>query len=97
VLGTGADSTTDGRALARKGLVVVTLNYRLGLLGNLVHPALSAESPHRASGNYGLLDQIAALPWVRQNIDRYGGDPERVTIAGQSVGARRAIRCWRRR
>jgi para-nitrobenzyl esterase len=77
----------DGTALARKQLVVVAFNYRLGALGFLAHPALTAESPHHASGNYGLLDQVAALRWVRDNIQAFGGDPHRVTIAGQSAGA----------
>lgn len=77
----------DGEGLAAKGLVVVTLNYRLGLLGFLAHAELTRESPHRASGNYGLLDKIAALHWVRQNIAAFGGDPGRVTLAGQSAGA----------
>jgi para-nitrobenzyl esterase len=76
-----------GETLATHGVVVVTINYRLGVLGFLSHPALSAESPHRASGNYGLLDQMAALQWVQQNIDRFGGDPQRVTIFGASSGA----------
>jgi para-nitrobenzyl esterase len=88
VIGSGAGPEVDGRALARKGLVVVTLNYRLGLLGNLAHPALRAESADGASGNYALLDQIEALRWVRRNIARFGGDPTRVVVAGQSAGAR---------
>lgn len=78
----------DGRALAaRTGSVVVTLNYRLGALGWLGHPALSAESEHGASGNYGLLDQIAALEWVQRNIEGFGGDRSRVLLFGQSAGA----------
>ncbi|MBB3219598.1 carboxylesterase/lipase family protein [Pseudoduganella umbonata] len=76
-----------GDRLARKGVLVVTIAYRLGALGFLAHPALSAESPHRSSGNYGLMDQIAALEWVQRNIAAFGGDPQRVTIAGQSAGA----------
>jgi para-nitrobenzyl esterase len=76
----------DGGLLARRDVVVVTLDYRLGALGFLAHPRLSAESPERVSGNYGLLDQIAALRWVRRNIARFGGDPERVTVFGQSAG-----------
>ncbi|MBV6324590.1 carboxylesterase family protein [Duganella sp. HSC-15S17] len=76
-----------GDRLARRGVLVVTVAYRLGALGFLAHPALSAESPHRSSGNYGLMDQIAALEWVQRNIEAFGGDPGRVTIAGQSAGA----------
>ena len=76
-----------GDRLARKGIVVVTIAYRLGPFGFLAHPELTAESPHHSSGNYGLMDQIAALQWVRRNIRAFGGDPGRVTIAGQSAGA----------
>jgi len=86
--GTGGIPALDGRALAQKGLVVVTVNYRLGLLGYLAHPALSAESPRRVSGNYALLDQIAALQWVQRNIATFGGDRSRVTVGGSSAGAR---------
>ncbi|MEE4360730.1 MAG: carboxylesterase family protein [Pseudomonadales bacterium] len=85
--GTGATESYDGSALARKGAVVVTLNYRLGVFGFLAHPALSEESPLGVSGNYGYLDQIAALEWVRDNIAAFGGDPERVTIFGESAGS----------
>jgi para-nitrobenzyl esterase len=77
----------NGTTLAKKGVVVVTPNYRLGALGFLAHPQLDAESPHNASGNYGIMDQQAALQWVQKNIDRFGGDPSRVTIFGQSAGA----------
>ncbi len=77
----------DGEGLARKGLVVVTINYRVGVFGFLAHPELAQESGHSASGNYGLLDQIAALRWVRNNISAFGGDAGRVTIAGQSAGS----------
>jgi len=76
-----------GDRLARKGVIVVTIAYRLGPLGFLAHPELTRESPHRSSGNYGLMDQIAALEWVHRNIAAFGGDPTRVTIAGQSSGA----------
>jgi para-nitrobenzyl esterase len=76
----------EAAALVPYGAVVVTVNYRLGLLGFLAHPALSNESPHAASGNYGLLDQIAALQWVRRNIAAFGGDPHRVTLFGHSAG-----------
>lgn len=87
VTGSGSDPLFRGEDLAREGLVVVTLNYRLGALGFLAHPALSAESPRRLSGNYGLRDLIRALTWVRDNIGAFGGDPGRVTLAGQSAGA----------
>ncbi len=76
----------DGRNLSSRGMVVVTTNYRLGALGFMAHPLLSAESPHRASGNYGLLDQVAALEWVRDNIAAFGGDPDEVTVFGESAG-----------
>jgi para-nitrobenzyl esterase len=85
--GSGAVAVYDGAQLARRGLVVVTINYRLGALGFLAHPGLSAESPLHVSGNYGLLDCIAALQWVRRNVAAFGGDPSRVTLAGQSSGA----------
>ena len=75
-----------GPTLARKGVILVSTNYRLGALGFMAHPALTAESPHHASGNYGLLDQIAALEWVRRNIERFGGDSANITIFGQSGG-----------
>ncbi len=78
----------DGARLASEGrAVVVTINYRLGVLGFIGHPALTKESPHHASGNYGLLDQVAALSWVQRNIEGFGGDPTRVTLFGQSAGA----------
>src|ERR1700761_368190 len=77
----------DGEAMAKKGVIVVTINYRVGVFGFLAHPELTKESPDKASGNYGLLDQIAALKWVQKNIAAFGGDPDRVTIAGQSAGS----------
>lgn len=77
----------DGEALARKSVVLVTINYRLGPFGYFAHPALSRESEHGSSGNYGVLDQIAALRWVRRNIAAFGGDPTRVTIFGESAGS----------
>jgi len=77
----------NGTTLARNGVIVVTPNYRLGALGFLAHPQLDFESPHNASGNYGIMDQQAALSWVQRNIDKFGGDPSRVTIFGQSAGA----------
>jgi len=76
-----------GPALARKGVIVVSLEYRLGVLGYLAHPALTAESAHNSSGNYGLLDQIAALQWVQRNIGAFGGDPGSITVFGESSGA----------
>jgi len=76
-----------GETLARRGIVVVSLNYRLGVFGFFAYPALAAESPHHVSGNYGQLDQLAALKWVRNNIRRFGGDPRRVTVAGASSGS----------
>lgn len=77
----------DGARLAAKGAIVVSINYRLGVLGYLAHPGLSAESPDGVSGNYGLLDQVAALEWVKRNIGAFGGDAGNVTIAGESAGA----------
>jgi para-nitrobenzyl esterase len=76
-----------GDRLARKGVIVVTIAYRLGPLGFLAHPGLTRESPHHSSGNYGLMDQIAALGWIQRNIAAFGGDPKNVTIAGQSSGS----------
>jgi para-nitrobenzyl esterase len=85
--GHGAEATYDGTALANRGVVLVTINYRLGPFGFFAHPLLSAESEHKASGNYGTLDQIAALKWVQKNIEKFGGDPGRVTIFGESAGS----------
>ncbi|MBL8643374.1 MAG: carboxylesterase family protein [Rhodospirillaceae bacterium] len=87
-LTTGASNQAmyDGAKLAARGLVVVSINYRLGVLGYLAHPALSAESTDNVSGNYGLLDQIEALRWIKRNIQAFGGDPANVTIAGESAG-----------
>ena len=85
--GASIEPPFDGASLARRGVVVVTINYRLGILGFLGHSELAAESPHRASGNYGLLDQLAALRWVQANIAKFGGDPANVTLFGQSAGA----------
>ena len=84
--GSSSESVYDGTALAKHGVIVVSINYRLGVLGYLAHPALSAESKEGISGNYGLLDQIAALKWVRRNIAAFGGDSSNVTIAGESAG-----------
>jgi len=85
--GAGSEAMYDGARLAAQGLVVVTINYRLGVLGYLAHPQLSEESPDGVSGNYGLLDQIEALRWVQRNIAAFGGDAGNVTIAGESAGA----------
>jgi len=85
--GTASTNNFDGESLARRGIVLVTTNYRLTVFGFFSHPELTKESPHHASGNYGLLDQIAALHWVHDNIARFGGDPGNVTIFGQSAGA----------
>ena len=85
--GTGREIIYDGTSFAQRGVVLVTFNYRLGALGFLAHPALSAESPRGVSGNYGLLDQVALLQWVQRNITQFGGDPSNVTIFGESAGA----------
>jgi para-nitrobenzyl esterase len=85
--GSGAEPRHDGEAFARKGVVLVSINYRLGVFGFLSHPELTKESGRNASGNYGLLDQIAALRWVQANIAAFGGDPRNVTIFGESAGS----------
>ena len=85
--GTGSEDMYDGARMAAEGVVMVTINYRLGVLGYLAHPGLSEESPDGVSGNYGLLDQIEALRWINRNIAAFGGDPGNVTIAGESAGA----------
>ncbi|MCX6121243.1 MAG: carboxylesterase family protein [Ignavibacteriales bacterium] len=87
VAGDGSEARYDGESMARKGIVAVTVNYRLGVFGFLAHPELTKESPHRSSGNYGLMDQSAALHWVQQNISAFGGDPTKITIAGESAGS----------
>ena len=87
VAGDGSEPRYDGESMAKRGIVVVTTSYRLGVFGFFSHPELTAESPHKASGNYSLMDQGAALQWVRANIARFGGDPRRVTIAGESAGS----------
>lgn len=87
VNGSGSVPIYNGEAMAKKGIVFVTINYRLGIFGFFAHPELTKASPHHASGNYGILDQIAALKWVKKNIAAFGGDPANVTIAGQSAGS----------
>jgi para-nitrobenzyl esterase len=82
-----SESRQDGQFLAHRDVIVVSMNYRLGIFGFFVHPELTAESPQHASGNYGLLDQVAALKWVNTNIARFGGDPSNVTIFGESAGS----------
>jgi para-nitrobenzyl esterase len=86
-VGSGTQSTYNGVSITRHGVLLVTLNYRLGVMGFFSHPELTAESPHHSSGNYGLLDQLAALTWVKQNIAQFGGDPDNVTLFGESAGA----------
>jgi len=85
--GSGDVPVYDGKNLAKKGVVVVTINYRVGVIGFLAYPGLTKESGQNSSGNYGLLDQVAALKWIKRNISAFGGDPARVTIMGQSAGA----------
>lgn len=87
IAGSGSIALLNGDELAKKGVVVVSINYRLGIFGFLAHPELSAESPHHVSGNYGILDQIAALKWVRENIAAFGGDPDNITAQGGSAGS----------
>jgi para-nitrobenzyl esterase len=87
VFGSASDIRFDGEAFAHKGVVLVTAAYRVGLFGFLAHPELTRESPHGSSGNYGLLDQIAALGWIKRNIAAFGGDPTRVTAFGVSAGS----------
>ncbi len=85
--GSGTVPLYDGDEMARKGVIFITINYRLGVFGFLAHPELTAESKLKTSGNYGILDQIEALKWVKNNISAFGGDPDNVTIAGQSAGS----------
>ncbi len=87
VAGDGSEPRYDGASMAKKGIVVVLVNYRLGLFGFFAHPELSKETAYKGSGNYGLLDQALALKWVQKNIKSFGGDPKRVTIAGESAGS----------
>jgi para-nitrobenzyl esterase len=87
VTGGTSENRQDGQFLAHRNVVVVSMNYRLGIFGFFVHPELTAESPHHASGNYGLMDQTAALEWVKRNIADFGGDPANITIFGESAGS----------
>ncbi|QNI35808.1 carboxylesterase/lipase family protein [Edaphobacter albus] len=91
VEGSAAPEVYSGEGLAKRGVVFVSINYRLGVFGFLSHPGLTSESPHHASGDYGLMDAIAALNWVKKNIAAFGGDPNRITVAGQSSGAAAVI------
>src|SRR5688572_1384198 len=85
--GAGAEPRHDGEAFARKNVILVSINYRLGVFGFLAHPELTRESGRNASGNYGMLDQVAALRWVQDNIAAFGGDPKNVTVFGESAGS----------
>ncbi|MCW3098755.1 MAG: carboxylesterase [Chthonomonadaceae bacterium] len=87
VAGDSSEPRYDGESMARRGIVAITVNYRLGIFGFFAHPELTQESPHHAAGNYGLLDQSAALEWVRRNVAAFGGDPKHITIAGESAGS----------
>jgi para-nitrobenzyl esterase len=87
VAGDGSERRYDGESMAKRGIIALTVNYRLGVFGFMAHPELTKESAHHSSGNYGLLDQNAALLWVQKNIEAFGGDPKRVTIAGESAGS----------
>jgi para-nitrobenzyl esterase len=85
--GDGSEFRYDGESMSRKGIIAITVNYRLGVFGFLSYPELSKESSYHASGNYGLMDQTAALRWIKKNIAAFGGDPDRITIAGESAGS----------
>lgn len=87
VAGSNSEPRYDGESLAKKGVIIVSPNYRLGIFGFFSHPELTKESEHHASGNYGLLDQVAALHWVLRNVSAFGGDPHNITIAGESAGS----------
>ncbi len=87
VAGDASEPRYDGESMAKKGIVVITCNYRLNVFGNFAHPELSAETSYKGSGNYGYFDQITALKWVQKNITKFGGDPKKVTIAGESAGS----------
>jgi para-nitrobenzyl esterase len=85
--GSGGNNFSDGTKLMHHGVIVVTINYRVGILGFLAHPDLARETADGSTGNYGLMDQVAAFRWVQDNIGRFGGDPANVTVFGQSAGA----------
>jgi para-nitrobenzyl esterase len=85
--GSAACAVYDGEEMSKKGIIFVSINYRVGVFGFLAHPELSSESAAKVSGNWGLLDQVAALQWISKNIEAFGGDPQKVTIAGQSAGS----------
>lgn len=87
VAGDGSEARYDGESMAHRGIVSLTVNYRLGIFGSFAHPELSGETSYHGSGNYGLLDQAAALQWVKNNISAFGGDPNKITIAGESAGS----------
>lgn len=87
VAGDGSEPRYDGESMAEKGIVALTVNYRLGVFGFFAHPELTKESPHHSSSNYGLMDQAAAIQWVKKNIAAFGGDPDKITIAGESAGS----------
>ena len=87
IAGDGSEYRYDGESMARRGIVSVTVNYRLGIFGFMAHPDLTKESPHHASGNYGLMDQTEALRWIQRNIAAFGGNPDNITIAGESAGS----------
>ena len=87
IAGDGSEPRYEGESMAKKGIVALTVNYRLGIFGLFAHPELTKESAHHASGNYGLLDQAAAIAWVKKNIAAFGGDPNKITIAGESAGS----------
>jgi para-nitrobenzyl esterase len=85
--GSAACAVYDGEEMSKKGVIFVSINYRVGVFGFLAHPELTSESAAKVSGNWGLLDQVAALQWISKNIEAFGGDPQKVTIAGQSAGS----------
>jgi para-nitrobenzyl esterase len=85
--GSGSEPRYAGDAMARKGIISITANYREGIFGFFAHPQLSKETSYKGSGNYGFMDQVAAIQWVKDNIEAFGGDPNRITIVGESAGS----------